>query len=357
MRYLFFFVHPSKFHVFKHTINYLLANGHHVEIVITSKDILESLLISEGWKYTNIFPEGRKIKNVSPVLSSSINAFRTVYRLLKFTHGKKYDLFITDDLLVVIGKLKRIPSIVLMDDDLAVVKQFSLVLMFTDHILAPAITDLGRFSKKKIPFNGYKELAYLHPKYFKPDHSVVSGFNPSDEKYFLLRLVLLRSYHDAGKKGINNEQIRKIIGLLGHYGKVFITSERELPPDMEQFRIKIEPRKILHAIYFAQAFIGDSQTMTSEAAILGTPAFRINDFVGKISVMEEKEKKFGLSYNFKSSQFEEFLTILNGFLSVPDYKASFQEKRMIMLGEKIDLTEFMIRLFTNYPDSVKVNNH
>ena len=62
MNYLFFFVHPSKFHLFRNTINKLKNHGHNVDIVITSKDVLQALLIKEGWEYTNIFPKGRKMK-------------------------------------------------------------------------------------------------------------------------------------------------------------------------------------------------------------------------------------------------------------------------------------------------------
>ena len=78
MNYLFFFVHPSKFHVFKKTINHLKNNGHNVEILITSKDVLEELVKNEVWNYTNIFPEGRKFKNVSPYISAGVNFFRTI---------------------------------------------------------------------------------------------------------------------------------------------------------------------------------------------------------------------------------------------------------------------------------------
>ena len=104
MRYLFFFVHPSKFHVFKNTINTLLNHGHKVDILITTKDVLETLIKSEGWEYTNIFPEGRKMKGVPLYISSAINTVRTISRLFKYVKGKKYDLFITDDLLVYVGK-------------------------------------------------------------------------------------------------------------------------------------------------------------------------------------------------------------------------------------------------------------
>ena len=40
----------------------LTQNGHNIDILITSKDVLEDLIINEGWSYTNIFPKGRKLK-------------------------------------------------------------------------------------------------------------------------------------------------------------------------------------------------------------------------------------------------------------------------------------------------------
>jgi len=353
MRYLFFFVHPSKFHLFRNTINTLLSKGHSVDILITSKDVLEDLVKSEGWNYTNIFPEGRKMKGVPPYISSGINFFRTIFRLFKYTKSKKYDLFITDDLLVYNGKWKKIPSIVFCDDDLSVVKQFALVLSKATHILSPDITDLGKYSRKKISFPGYKELAYLHPNNFVPDINIVKEFNPKLTPYFILRLVSLRAYHDVGMKGISNEQVKKLIKLLSSHGNVYISSEKQLPKEFEQYKLNINSRDIVHVLYYANMFIGDSQTMTSEAAILGTPAFRCNDFAGKISVMEEKEYKYGLSFNFPSSRFEEMYTKIETLSINKDLKEEFQLRRNRMLKDKIDLSQFMIYLFENYPVSIQ----
>ena len=42
-------------------------------------------------------------------------------------------------------------------------------------------------------------------------------------------------------------------------------------------------------------FIGDSQTMTSEAAVLGVPSLRCNSFAGRISYINEQEFKYGLT--------------------------------------------------------------
>lgn len=352
MNFLFFFVHPSKFHVFRKTINYLQNHGHKVDVLVTSKDVLEELVKKEGWEYTNIFQEGRKIKGLSPILSSVINFFRTIFRLYKYTKGKNYDLFITDDLLVFLSKWEKVPSIAFTDDDLAITKQFSIILSRATHVLAPIITDLGQFNTKKIGFEGYKELAYLHPNTFIPDKEVVKEFNPDFKKYFLIRLVSLRAYHDVGMKGLTNDQVKKIIALLETKGEVYISSERLLPEQFEKYLLKIEPEKIAHVIYFAELFIGDSQTMTSEAAVLGTPAFRCNDFAGKISVMDEKEEKYGLSFNYLPKDFDEMHVKLEEIISQENFKQEFIEKKQKMLSEKIDLSKFMIWLFENYPNSI-----
>ncbi len=354
MRYLFFFVHPSKFHVFRNTINSLIDKGHQVDICITSKDVLEELVQKEGWTYTNIFPEGRKMKNVPSYISSGINFIRTIFRLKKYTKGKEYDLFITDDLLVYVGKRRNIPSIVFCDDDLSVVKQFSLILMKASYILSPEITDLGKYKSKKIGFSGYKELAYLHPNHFTPNINIVKEFNSELSPYFILRLVSLRAYHDVGMKGLTNKQVKELIDLISVYGKIYISSERELPDEFEEYRLKIDPKDIAHILYFAQMFIGDSQTMTSEAAILGTPAFRCNDFAGKISVMEEKETKYGLSFNFPPSKFDKMYNKIETLLKTENFKEPFKEKREKMLSEKIDLSLYMTWLFENYPKSTEI---
>lgn len=353
--FLFFFVHPSKFHVFKKTINYLKDNGHNVEILITSKDILEELVKNEGWNYTNIFPEGRKFKNLSPYISAGINFFRTIYRLWKHCKNKNYDLFITDDLLVYLGKLKNIPTIVFADDDIEVVKLFSIVLKFADFILAPIVTNLGKFNDKKIMFDGYKELAYLHPNQFTPDLDLVKRIIPANN-YFIIRLVSLTAYHDIGKSGINKEKAVLLIKLLEKYGKVYVSSERKLSYDLEKYRLQIEPHQLKHVLSQAKAYVGDSQTMSSEAAILGVPSFRFNDFGGKIGVMNEKDNVYKLSKSYKTSEFSLLLKDLESSLKGDDFSLKIKENQKLMFSEKVDLTSFMIWLFENFPDSIDIVN-
>lgn len=348
MNYLFFFVHPSKFYVFRETINQLKLHGHCVEIVITSKDILEDLIRGEKWEYINICPKGRKLKNIHPFLSSFIYFFITIFRLWRVTKNKKYDLFITDDLLVYIGCCRRILTFSFIDDDLKVVKLSRIILSMSHKILSPDITDLEKYNSKKIAFPSYKELAYLHPNVFVPNKEIVRSFNPEMKPYFILRLVSLRAYHDVGMKGLSNQQVHMLIAMLENYGEVYISSERELPEELKRYRLSINPIYIAHVLYYAEMFIGDSQTMSSEAAILGITTFRCNDFVGKISVMNEKEDKYKLMFSYSPGKFDQMIQKIESILKDEDFKETFRIRRQQLLNDKIDLSAFMIWCFENH---------
>jgi predicted glycosyltransferase len=351
--FLFFIVHPSKFHVFRNTINHLKKNGHHVDILITQKDVLEDLVQNEGWEYKNLFPNGRSLKPLHSYLNIFLFFIFTILKLFLYTRKKSYDLFITDDLLVYIGKLKRVPTIVINDSDINVVKQFALILQFTDYCLTPAITDLGRFNQKKIAYDGYKELAYLHPNWFRADKEIREKYIKDNDQYFIIRLVSLSAYHDVGMKGLNDKNVLKLIGLLKKFGTPYICSERSLTDELEKYRLKVCPSDFIHILAGASLFIGDSQTTTSEASILGVPSFRFNDFVGKIKVMEEKEIKYGLSFNYRTADFDRMYDDIRRLLKQSAFRQVFHKRRSKLLNEKIDLSSFMIWLFENFPQSIK----
>ena len=353
-KYLFFLVHPSKFNVFRHTINYLISMGHTVKVLITSKDVLEDLVKTENWDYNNIFPEGRKMKGIPAYLSAGINTFRTVFRLFKYTNKEHYDLYITDDLLVINGWLKGVPTILLQDDDVTAVPESALLHYFTKHILTQEYSDMGKNSYKKIPMFAYKELGNLHPNKFTPNYAIVEKFNPIKEDYFILRLVSLKSTHDTGKNGLNDKDVERLISILEKRGKVFITSERELPMKFEKLRISLPVNEISHALYFAKLLIADSQTMSAEAGVLGTPYIRFNDFVGRISYLEDLEQNYKLGYGIMTKDKHLLFEKIDELLKIDNIKEIWKEKRAKMLSEKIDLTDYMIWLFENYPKSAEI---
>lgn len=351
MKILFFLVHPAKFHFHRVQINELISRGHDVDIIITKKDILEELVQEEGWEYTNIFPEGRKIPGLHVYLAALISLLRTVYRLLKYTNGKKYDLFV-GDLLTIVGRLKGVSALYPTDDVLVQVPEQAVFLATTNQIIAPQITELGKYNSKKIGYKGYKALAHLHPNYFTPDKSRIFKRLRTGKDFFLIRCVKFGATHDIDKSGITNEILTKLVSILKTHGEIFITSERELPEELEKYRIKIRKKDISHYLYYAKMFIGDSTTMCSEAAVLGTPSVEFDDYFEEIEQMQELQDKYGLTFGMEISEPKKMFEKVEELLNTPNLNEEFQERRQKLLSDTVDVSAYLVWLYENYPESI-----
>jgi len=354
MRYLFNFIHPAKFHAFRITINYLLKSGHSVDIVIISKDIVEDLVKQEGWEYTNIFPEGRRIPHLHTYLSAGINLLRTLYRLLRFMKGKTYDLIITDDLATIVGRLKGIPSIFFTDDDLKAVPESIILIATANYVLCPNVAYMGRYSHKKIGYFGFKSLAHLHPNHFKADRGKLDQYIQNNcGDFFLIRCVSVTSTHDVGKAGIDDDLLLKMVKLLEKHGKVLINTQRNLSNDLQKYVHPIEKMNMSHYIAFSKIFISDSTTMCAEACVLGTPSIEIDDWYADFEQFKELSSKHQLLFGFSPNNADGLFKKLDELLNTHQLKDVFQNRRVGLLKNNIDLSGFMIWIFENFPESVK----
>jgi predicted glycosyltransferase len=104
---------------------------------------------------------------------------------------------------------------------------------------------------------------------------------------------------------------------------------------------------------FATLFIGDSQTMTSEAAVLGTPALRMNSFAGRISYLEEEERTYHLTYGYRPDQFDKMMSKIDELLAFQDLKKEWLCRRDYMLKEKTDITGFLLQIINEFPKSIE----
>lgn len=353
MNVLFYLVHPAKLQFHKVQINELIKKGHYVDIVINTKDILEELIIEEGWAYTNIFPRSRKIKGVHVYIGAAISLALSVYRLWKYVRNKKYDLFI-GDALVYLGRLKGIPSLYPTDDVLAAVPEQRTWFIPANYIIAPQITDIGTYITKKIAYKGFKALAHLHPNHFQPDETRLSKDLQGSVPYFLIRCTGFIATHDLNKSGISDEILYKLIEILEPHGKILITSERELPSDLEKYKLQIKKMDITHYLNYARIFIGDSTTMSTEAAVLGTPSVEFDEYFYEIEQMIELEKKYHLINCFRTDDSDGFLEKVQELVNTENLKEIYKKRREKLLNDTIDVSGFLIWLFENYPKSTKM---
>jgi hypothetical protein len=338
--FLFYLGHPAHYHNVSVVIRKLSEQGFRVVLVARSKDVLFELL--EGVPYEIIFLKPRKGKSkLSLIKTVLFREFKLLHLALKY---KPKMLIGTDIVIAHVGKLLSIPSVILNEDDAREVPFLAKYgFKYATTVFSPNCCNIDPY-QNKIGYNGYHELAYLHPNYFKPDKSKILDLVKEGEKYFILRFAELTAHHDEGKKGINLTIAKKLIHQLSSFGRVYITSERKLESDLEAYRIKINPKNIHHALYYADLYIGDSQTMAAESAVLGTPSIRFNDFVGKLGYLEELEHKFGLTFGFTTNQVEALYQKVTELVKNESIKEIFGKRRDNMLNDCQDI----VQVWTTY---------
>jgi predicted glycosyltransferase len=296
---LFYVGHPAHYHNIRNLAARLEKKGFSVLVVAREKDVLFRLL--ENCPFETILIGGAAGHSR---LHKAAHLFNRELQMIAIARKHKPMLMMGTDMIIThVGKLLGIPSFILNEDDAEAVPLFArLAYPMATGIFCPSCCSVGKYTNKKIGYAGYHELAYLHPDYFTPERSRIETLFKDNKPYYLLRFVDLTAHHDVGKKGIHKELALRIIQLLSEKGTVYISSERKLEPEFESYRIAIHPQDIHHALYYADLFLGDSQTMTAEAAVLGTSSLRFNDFVGKLAYLDELEHRWQLTFGFTTNR-------------------------------------------------------
>lgn len=340
--------HPGHVHLFRNAY-FSLKDNHNIFVTARNNKIISRLLNYYKIPFIDL---GHK---KDTLYGKAITVLRDDLQLLSLTIKYKIDIGISSGIVLShISGLSKIKTIIFDDDDDAV--EPLLVKFghpFADSVVSP--DSISRKAKNTVSYSGTHELAYLHPAYFTPDPAVLKDYGiNNDEKYFILRFVAFKGHHDVGQSGVSYEQKLKLTELLKGYGRVFITAEREIEPELEQYRVPVPPEKMHSFMAYATMFLGDSQTMTSEAAILGVPALKCNTFAGKLSVPNELEQIYGLCYSYQPSDFDKFYQHVESLLSRPDLKQEWKQKKEKFLADKIDVTAFMVWFVENYPESKRI---
>lgn len=353
MNILFYFGHPAQYLFLRETIRRLKeSKRHQVTILIKTKDVLEQLLTNDGQPYTNILPHERG----KTMISIAISLLRRQWLMLPIILKTKPDLMIgTDATIAQLGRLLRINRITITEDDYEVIKALGdLSYPFTQTILCPEVCKVGKWEIKKTGYRGYMKLGYLHPNVFSLNASILKKYN-LPEKYLIIRLSQLNAHHDFGIKGIDNSLLDRIISVANRANyRVFISSEGEIIDCYKQYELKINPSDIHHILAGASVLVCDSQSMTMEAAMLGTPSLRYSDFAGRISVLEELEHTYRLTSGIGTGNVRMLLDKLKDLLKTPNLRDEYQKRRGRMLADKIDVTAFLVWFIEKYPQSTTI---
>jgi uncharacterized protein len=350
MRILIDINHPAHVHYFRNFSEIMNRQGHTILFVSRNKEMAHRLLNLYNIPYID------RGKGSDGRLGKFLYLVYAEVKLIQIAAKFKPDIFLNflHPYPSQVARLFGIPSLVFSDTEHAVLHH-KLTVPFATKVFTPSCyrIDLG---EKHVRFDGYMELAYLHPAYFTPDPAIYNflGLQPGD-RYVIIRFVSWAAAHDFDHTGMSLSNKRKAVHAISKLARVFITAEGELPEDLEQYRIRIPFNKMHDALYYSSLLFGESATMASEAAVLGTPSIFIdNDGRG---YTDEEETKYGLVHNFSESEEDQLKAISTAIKILEEEQNGkrFKESRNKLLAECIDTTQFMVKEVLKYNNSISDN--
>lgn len=336
MRILVDISHPAHVHFFRNAISLWQGHGHTVMVVSRDKDLTCDLL--------------QRYRIPSKVLSKARTGLGLIGemlvhigRLLPMARAFRPHVMlqIGGTFIGPIGWLTRTPAWAFTDTENAALSNL-ITFPFVDKIFTPQCYSLDH-GTKHLRYSGFHELAYLHPNRFQPDPSVLGAFGlkPSDP-FFIVRFVGWQSAHDICQKGFSPSNKIQLIQELAKHGKVFVSSESPMPDPIKQYASAIPVEQIHHFMAFARLIVGESATMASEGAVLGTPAIFVSP-TGR-GYTDVQEKTYGLVFNFEDSDQDATLDKVKTLIERPHPGNHWQKKRQRLLEDSIDVTGWLVSL-------------
>lgn len=337
MRVLFDLTHPAHVHLFRNAIAELEERGHQVYVTSREKDVTCDLLDAYGIDHHPLTSKPRSAPGLA--LEWTVREFR----LLRAATSFDPDVFVSrlDPAVAHVAWLLGRPSVVFDDSEKARLAG-RLTHPFADVICTPSGygRDLG---PKQRRYDGIHEIAYLHPDRFEPALADLAACGvDTGETLYVLRFVDWSAHHDVGRTGFSLAAKRELVSSLSERGTVYVTSERPLPDEFRQYRAPVPPHLMLDLLAVADLYVGDSQTMATEAAVLGVPAVRSNSFAAgdDMSNFVELEEEYGLLFSIPSERAA--VAKASALASDPTTGAEWERKRTRFFEDKIDVTRYMV---------------
>lgn len=340
--------HPAQVHSFYALMRSLEDSGTKVVWLASKKDISDHLLKTLGVEYIELNrPKAGAISKAATLARNVWIVIRTLFRYRVDLAVSRLSPYVS------VGcAIFRIPHIGLADTESSGFYDSVLGRLPSALFTAESYERVLRYDQ--IRFKGNIELFYLHPNRFqnKVDARQILGLKDG-ERYVVMRFVSWDAYHDKGLSGLSEENKIKAVKSLNKFAKVFISAESELSISLEPYRINI-PFEMMHDVLAeADLFFGESATMASESAVLGTPAIYL-DKNGRGYTNEEEE--FGLVYNFTNSDEDQLKAIDKALelLRDPNLSEKIECNRDRFLAEKIDVTGFFNWVICEWPESLEL---
>lgn len=342
IRVLFDIGHPAQVHLFRNAIEVLERGGHETFVASRTKEVTVELLDAYGIAHAPLTTRGSSFPGLLWEL------LLREKRLLSLARRFEPDVIVSRlspaaaHVSALVGCRNVVISDTHIDSRLMRLLNHRMTLPFVDTVCAPATFELPVPGRKRRELD-FQELAYLHPQYFEPNPIAISEYGIDlEEPYFVIRLAGWDAYHDVGHRGLSPETTRDLVSYLSEHGTVYLSAEESLPSDLSEYRLPTPPECVHDVLYYADLYVGDSGTMSTEAALLGTPAIRTNTMVGADdeNIFHELENRYELLWSFSDEDraFREIKQLVTDGID----GETWAQRRDQLVKEQPNVTERMV---------------
>lgn len=339
MKYIFELNHPKHYYQFKYVMQALRSRGHEIKVLARDKDVLLNVLREEGVEYT-LFGKHRKA-----MWAKVLGTVSLIWNYIAIAKRYRPDVVVSKGSLygTFTAWLLHKKSVIFPDSEVVKVTNRYVVPLCT-KVVTPQSFGLD-YGKKHCRVAGIFEDCYLAPQVYKPDPAVVEKYGLC-RPYAVLRFVGWFANHDVGNNGFSGEEKQALVREIAKNMTVYISSEKELPVELQQYRLPTPASLIHDVLSYADLYVGDSQTMAAEAALLGTPAIRSNSFVGPndMSNFILLQEQYGLLHNVASPT--EAIQLAQQ-LSLHSHKEEWLQKRERYYSQVGDTNAQIVTLLEN----------
>ncbi len=349
MRVLIDILHPAHVHFFRNFVAEMEGAGHEVMITARSKECVVDLLDEYRLPYTLISSQKTGAFGLAAEMLSRSWSLMGIARRFQphFMTG------IMGPSIAVVGKaLPSSKTVIFYDTEMARITNW-FAYPLADWVCTPSCYQ-APVRGTHVTYEGYHELAYLHPDRFVPDRELLPRLGVAEgQPYYVVRFVSWEASHDVGEQGFTLEGKRRLVAELERHGKVFISSEQQLPDDLAERVPDIHPTEMHSLLASARMLVAESATMASECAVLGVPSV----YVAKTSrgYIDEQADRYGLVHIFDHSQEKEAMSKALELAGDPQLGPRSAAARERLLDERIDVTQWMVKFFAD-PASLTIQN-
>jgi len=338
MRVLFEITHPKHAHLFKNLIIETRRKGHTVAITSRDKDVTLKLL--DAWKF-DIGPHtclSSQPRNGLAGLAWELMVRDA--RLFSFCRTFKPDIIFArvGPSASHVGFALGIPVYVFEDTDDARLQQWISFPLAT-HVCT-ARHYKKSWGRKHLRYNSFDEMAYLHPNRFTPNVSKVKQAGLTPGNYIVVRFVAWKATHDLTEKGVAANRLAETVQALQMLAPVVISSEGDLPAELESLRLNTDPQDFHHILAHAIMSFGESSTVATEGAMLGVPGILVNTMTW--SSIDRLKDEFGLIY--QTADVSDGLAKVRDWFNLMQSEDLFSEKKHVLQTQCVDLTHWMLDL-------------